>query len=90
MSIKVHLYSNLQQYANGCDIVEVKGKTVGECLNDLITQYPQIRPYLFDEDGKVSTGVFVSINLESPYSEKLTTPLEINDNLYLILIVAGG
>jgi molybdopterin converting factor small subunit len=90
MSITVHLYSSLQQYTGGHDIVEAEGKTVGECLNDLVTQYPEIKPSLFAEDGELSKGVFVSINLESPYSENLSTPIKNNANLYLILILAGG
>jgi len=90
MSIKVHLYSSLRKYADNREIIEVDGTTVGECLEDLTRKFPSIAPILFDEAGKHLEKVFVSINLESAYREKMTTPVEENDDLYLILIVAGG
>ena len=90
MSIKVHLYSSLRKHANNQEIVEVDGTTVGECMEDLIRQYPSISPLLFDKTGKPLEKVFVSINLESAYREKMTTPVAENDDIYLILIVAGG
>lgn len=90
MSIRVHLYSSLRKYADNRDMVDVAGTTVGECLNDLTRQFPSISPILFDETGKPLEKVFVSINLESAYREKMTTPVKENDDLYLILIVAGG
>jgi molybdopterin synthase sulfur carrier subunit len=90
MRIKVHLYSSLRKYADNREIVEVDGTTVRECLEDLIRQYPSISPVLFDEAGNPMEKVFVSINLESAYREKMTAPVKENDDLYLILIVAGG
>jgi molybdopterin converting factor small subunit len=90
MSPKVHLYSSLRRYTDNREIIEVDGTTVGECLVDLVRQFPSLAPLLFDETGKTLEKVFISINLESAYREKLTTPVKENDDLYLILIVAGG
>ncbi len=90
MSIKVHLYSSLRAYAGDRDLVEVHGSTVGKCLADLVSQFPDLSPLLFDDTGKMQKGVFVSINLESAYREQLTKSVKDNDHLYLILIVAGG
>jgi molybdopterin converting factor small subunit len=90
MSIKVHLYSNLRRYTDNRETVHVRGSTVGECLHDLVVQYPPVAQFLFDENGSLLEKVFVSINLESTYREKISTPVEENDEMYLILIVAGG
>ena len=90
MRIKVHLYSSLQRYAGNRRIIEVNGATVGECLDDLVRQYPSMAQMLFDDTGKSLDKVFVSINLESTYREKMNAPVKENDDLYLILIVAGG
>jgi molybdopterin converting factor small subunit len=68
----------------------VNGATVGECLDDLVRQYPSMAQMLFDDTGKSLDKVFVSINLESTYREKMNAPVKENDDLYLILIVAGG
>ncbi|MEJ2108430.1 MAG: MoaD/ThiS family protein [Acidobacteriota bacterium] len=90
MGIRVHLYSSLRKYADTRSIVEVNGSTVGECLHDLVKRYPAIAPELFDDSGHFLDKVFVSINLESTYREKLDAPVKEKDDLYLILIVAGG
>lgn len=90
MGIRVHLYSSLQKYADNQSIVEVNGRTVGECLGDLVQRYPTMESELFDDSGNSLDKVFVSINLESTYREKLDAPVKENDDLYLILIVAGG
>jgi len=68
----------------------VQGNTVGECLQDLVRQYPGLKQVLFDKDGKLSPQIWTSINLNSPYREALDTPLKDGDELYLILLVAGG
>ena len=90
MSVKVHLYSSLRRYADNKGIVEVDGSTVEECLQDLVRQFPSISSVLFDEAGKSLDKVFVSINLESTYREKMDAPVKESDDVYLILIVAGG
>lgn len=90
MGTLVHLYSNLQRYTNGLTPVEVEGNTVGECLNDLTNKYPSIKPILFDQDGNLYSHIYVSVNLKSARSEQVNRPLDPGDQLYIILIVAGG
>jgi hypothetical protein len=90
MGTKVHLYSNLPQYACNQTVVEVQGLTIRQCLADLIVRFPGLGPELLDKAGDLQSGIFVSVNLKSPGSEKITRHLEQNDELYLIRIVAGG
>ena len=89
MSVKVHLYSNLQIYTNNQPVVEVEGANVGQCLDNLITQYPKLNKVLFDK-SKLRSNVYISLNLNSIKSEPLEIPIKETDNLYIILIVAGG
>jgi len=90
MSIKVHLYSSLQSYTGGQNVVEVNGDTVGNCLGDLTGKYPGIKKILFDEQGNLSDQIFVSINLESAYRAKSDEPVKDGDTLYIVLVIAGG
>ena len=90
MSTKVHLYSSLQSYTGGQGTVEVEGKNVGDCLQDLVRKHPSLKAELFENDGKLRSIVFVSVNLNSPNPEKLDKPLSPADELYLVLIIAGG
>jgi molybdopterin converting factor small subunit len=90
MKIPVHLYSNLQRYTADNNLVETEGQTVGECLTQLIQKCPEIRPVILDQWGKIPPHVYVSINLESAKSETIERQLAEGDQIYIILIVAGG
>ena len=90
MGIKVHLYPSFQQFTNDRDMVEVRGSTIGECLDDLVKQFPKIKPVLFDKDGKLLGHIFVSVNLESAYPEELAKVVNDKDELYIALVIAGG
>ncbi|MDD5287885.1 MAG: hypothetical protein PHY28_02065 [Dehalococcoidales bacterium] len=43
MRIKLRLCQILSYYADNRQLVEVNGNTVSECLNNLATQFPDIR-----------------------------------------------
>lgn len=90
MKTRVHLYSGLYKYANKQDIVEAAGNTVGECLQDVARQYPDIKSQLFDTEGKLLSPVMISINLESRYKEELDKTINPGDEIYVILIIPGG
>jgi molybdopterin converting factor small subunit len=71
-------------------MVEVRGKTVGDCLDHLIEQYPGMREGLFDKKGKLLNVVEVYVNNESAYPEELAKPVQDGDEIHLILMLAGG
>jgi molybdopterin converting factor small subunit len=90
MSVKVHLYSRLPSFAGNRNIVEVEGETVGQCVNNLVAQFPDLKPIILDEQGKPWATIYLSVNLNSPHSEPMTRMLTDQDELYIILIAAGG
>jgi molybdopterin converting factor small subunit len=71
-------------------MVEVAGKTVGDCLDHLIEQYPGMREGLFDKKGKLLNVVEVYVNNESAYPEELAKRVQDGDEIHLILMLAGG
>ncbi len=90
MGIKVHLYSNLQRYTQNEAVVEVEGASVGQCLTDLVRKFPPLEKILFNRDGKLLSNIYISLNLKSSQSEVMEKAVGAKDQLYLILIVAGG
>lgn len=89
MSVNVHLYSNLQIYAENQPVVQVEGTNIGQCLNNLVSKYPKLNKVLFDK-SKLRSNIHLSLNLNSIKSESSENPVKDTDNLYIILIVAGG
>lgn len=82
MSINLFLPANLSKFAKGKDWFEVNGKTVGECLNQLINLVPVLKNVLFCESGdKLSWTFKVLVNQESTYAEGLARKLEDGDEI---------
>jgi len=90
MSIRVKMTELLRQYTNSRGTVEVNGSTVGECLDDLIRQYPDTKKWLFDRNGILL--VLIRINEETTirHRESLNRPVADGDELHLFLILGGG
>jgi molybdopterin converting factor small subunit len=76
MSIKVNIHRFLQQFTNNQSTVEVRGKTVGECLDDLIGQFPGMRKHLFSKNNKLLHYVRVPVNPDNyhPLSALVAKP----------------
>jgi len=81
----------LRPYTNGNSEVTVRGINVGEALNDLTTQFPTIKPHLFNEGNQLRP--FVNLFLGEDNIKDLQgveTPIKDGDKLVLIPSIAGG
>ncbi len=89
--LKVHIPSPLRQYAGKQASVEVKAGTVGEALNSLMSQHPDLRRHLYTEDGKLRAFVNVYVNDEDiRYLQKEATQVKDSDNISIVPSIAGG
>lgn len=88
MGIKIKLGEILRQFTENQDNVEVDGSTVGECLDNLTRQFPDIKKKLFDKNGILLVSIL--IDGETVYQKDLTRPVADGDKLHLILVVGGG
>jgi len=78
-------------HAGGQKTIAVEGGTVGEALGALTTQYPNLRPHLFADDGQLRSFVNVYLNDEDVrYLKYVDTPLRAADKLSIVPSVAGG
>ena len=85
MAIKVLIPTPLRAYAGKQDSVEANGSTVGELLNDLTTQYAELRNHLFTEDGRLRSFVNVYVNDDDiRYLEKEHTRLQPGDTVSIM------
>ena len=90
MSVKIHIRPGLEQLAQGQPVVEVKGSTVGECLNNLIKLFPDIKPALFADNGKVLDYVDIFVNGQSSYPDELARAVKDGDELHILRVIGGG
>lgn len=90
MGVKVKIHRTHRRFTNGLEVVEVEGKTVGDCLEHLVKQYPGIREGLFDKKGKLLNVVEIYVNSKSAYPKELAKPVEDGDEITPIIMLAGG
>lgn len=87
---QIKIPTPLRAYTGGEAQISVDGTTIGEALNNLVTQHPDLKPHLFNGDELRN---FVNIFLgdeDVRFLDGLDTELEANDNLRIIPSIAGG
>ncbi len=90
MGVKINIHKTHRELANGSDIVEVEGKSVGDCLSQLIAQFPEFQEVLFAKTGKLQNWIEIYVNMESAYPEELAKPVEDGDEIHITIMLSGG
>ncbi len=86
MSVKVRVDPSLLNLTNGHKVVEVEGKTVGQCLDSLQARFPALNPVLFQQ-GQTWSDIGIFLNNNSAY---LSQPVEDGDELIILMPLGGG
>jgi adenylyltransferase/sulfurtransferase len=81
----------LRSYTRGQNEVAVQGSTVSEAMQDLVAQYPSLRPHLYNDQSELRPFVNLFLGEENVKDlQGLSTPLAEADRLLLIPSIAGG
>ena len=89
MSIEISLHKTHRRHTDGKEIIEVEGKTVGECLKNLINKYPPLDKEIF-KNGKLHSLIEVYLNGASAYPNELTKPVKDGDKISLVYMLSSG
>jgi molybdopterin converting factor small subunit len=90
MSVRVKLPPILQELGRGVETCEVTGRTVGECLKDLEAQFPGIKEYLFDRQGRLLCIFGIYLNSDGLYPVELDIPVQDDDEIVILNFLIGG
>ena len=88
--MKVHVHATHRPFTDGLEVVDVKGNTVGECLNQLVREFPKMEKALFAKKDKLHNIVEVYLNHASAYPNELAKPVKDGDEIHLVVMLAGG
>ncbi|HEC22185.1 MAG TPA: molybdopterin synthase sulfur carrier subunit [Chloroflexi bacterium] len=87
---QIRIPTPLRPYVDGNEHVTVTGETVGEALKDLVHQYPELEPHLFN-NGQLRSFVNVFIGEEDiRYLDGVETAIDEDTQLVIIPSIAGG
>ena len=91
MAIRVNIHRYFLPDAAGSWVTaESSGKTIGECLKQIVIEFPQLKKEIFDPEGKLQVHVSIFLNGEDSYPEELSKKLNDGDIIDMIPIIGGG
>jgi molybdopterin converting factor small subunit len=90
MSVEVELSSIFGRYTDGHLNTSLEGKTVRECLHDLVRRFPKLKKMLLNREGNLMHAYDFYINGQSVYPKDMNTPLKDGDKLNVIYVIHGG
>lgn len=80
--VEVNLWAGLRRFTNGADKVEVEAKNVGEVLEGLVRQFPELHEI-------IEAGVSVAVDGKI-IASGLTETVEPNSEVFIIQQLKGG
>ena len=90
MRLKVRLSNLLRQATDWQEIVEVTAKTPEECLRAVVTQFPDVRKWIYDKKGKMWDRIQFFVNGKRIDRDQLGKPIQDGDELHILLNIGGG
>ena len=91
MTVTIRIPTALRAYAGQQARAEVRAHTVGEALLALVAAHPQLKPHLYEDDGKLRS--FVNVYKGDRDVRELggaATTVASGDTLLIVPAVAGG
>jgi molybdopterin converting factor small subunit len=85
MSIKLYLPSRFYYLWEGKEVLDVKGKTVAECLDDLVRLIPLMKKALSYRSGGLDPHIKVLVNQERVGAEGLARTVHDGDEIHFVL-----
>jgi molybdopterin converting factor small subunit len=90
MSIEVYFPPSLQSMVNDLRHVSVTGSTLGDCLDQVIQEYPQLREAIFGLNQTLNKKLSYFINGENAHPEMLKRIVRDGDKVFIMDILVGG
>ena len=92
MGVTIKIPTYFRSLTNGQGVVEVHGDTVGQCLDELIKEFPGFQGRLLDGKGRLFKYIEIYVNRKSTYPDELAATVKTGDELYITVIIdiAGG
>ena len=91
MSVTVKLPTQLRASVGGASAVPSAGATVGEVLDGVYAEHPDLRERICDDDGELRRFVNVYVNGEDiRYADGLQTAVNEGGEVQILPAVAGG
>jgi adenylyltransferase/sulfurtransferase len=90
MAVHILIPTALRNLTGGSDQIEVAAETIDGALDALVTDHPQLKKHLYNEQGQLRNFVNLYLNDEDIRYIERATPLKDGDTLSIVPSIAGG
>ncbi len=90
MGVTLNVHKTHRQHTEGLELLDVEGRTIGECLDDLVKRFPGMGEALFSKKGILRPQIEIYLNMESAYPDELKKMVQPGDEIHITLMLAGG
>src|SRR6266550_5074980 len=91
MLVTIAIPTALRNFAEGKSRIELQAATAGAALDQLSSQYAELRRHLYDDQNKLRSFVNIYLNDEDiRHHSGFDTPLKDGDTLMIVPSIAGG
>jgi molybdopterin converting factor small subunit len=89
LSVIIKTHPFLRRFLKDNEEVEVEGRTIGECLENLEGKFPGFKHQVL-QDGRLRSIIEIYVNEESAYPEDLEKRVKDGDVVTFITYIGGG
>ncbi len=89
MSIRIIIGSYFKKYSDNEGVVTVKGRTIKECLDDLIEMHPALKDHIFNNNGDLVGLVTLEGEIKTP-EKVLSKSVSDGDTIHILPAAGGG
>ena len=90
MNVSVSIPTALRRHTEGVDRFGCGATTIPELLDELSARFPELKPHLRDEQGKLRRFLNIYINDEDPRFLGADYQFKEGDEVTLVPSIAGG
>ncbi|MGI8509840.1 MAG: MoaD/ThiS family protein [Gemmatimonadaceae bacterium] len=91
MSVTLSLPTVLAKLANGSKTIDSRGDTMGDVVDDVVAQYPELEPRLRDGNGNPYPFVTFYLNDDDiRFNGGFSATVRDGDEIIIVPAIAGG
>ncbi len=88
---KIFIPQTFTKFTNNKSELILHGLSIGELIQELVEQYPHLKPYILTNRGDLHPHMTICCNGKKiHYPTEKTTPVEFHDTLTFLLPLVGG
>jgi molybdopterin converting factor small subunit len=90
MTVEIVIPAFLQPFTRGVNAASTAGRTLGECLDELVKQFPALKKKIYSRKNTLHKGINIFINGERAEPKELTRPVKNGDRIHIAYVTVGG